>query len=237
MPPPSGTPGAGSGADTPPAGDGDALLAEADEKVTRAEARAAQAREHAARLRQKAEASPEAPKASSTRSSRLRLRRPRLPGRKSVAVGVGVILLCASFAASGYMVWRDHAIMHRRQLVPEFAAAAREGVTTLMSIDAQHAEEDVQHIIDLCTGTLKTQLEATSGMMVKQAEDSKVSSKVTVEAVAVESVSDNSGVVLVAAKSEVTDPDNARRPGLWRVSVNLNRDGGRLKMSKMEFVQ
>lgn len=219
-----------------PAGDGDALLAEAEEEVARAEARAAQARAHADRLRREAEQSSQAP-ASPTKSSRLRLRRPRLPRRKSVAVGVGVIVFCGSLTASGYMVWHDHTITHRRQLAPEFAAAARQGVTMLMSIDAQHATQDIQRIIDSSTGPLKTQLEATSAVMAKQAEESKVISKVTVEAVAVESVSDNSGVVLVAAKSEVTDPDNTTRSALWRVSVNLDRDGGRLKMSKMEFVQ
>ena len=47
--------------------------------------------------------------------------------------------------------------------------------------------------------------------MVSHAGDSKVVSKVTVEAAAVESVSDNSGVVLVVAKSDTTGPDNPNR--------------------------
>ena len=62
--------------------------------------------------------------------------------------------------------------------------------------------------------------------------------KVTVEATAVDSVSDNSGVVLVAAKSDVTNADNTKRPpALWRLSVNVDRDGGQLKMSKVDFLQ
>ena len=59
------------------------------------------------------------------------------------------------------MVWQDHTLMHKRQLAPEFAAAARQGVTTLMSIDANHAKEDIQRIIDASTGELKAQMEAT----------------------------------------------------------------------------
>ncbi|HUE34309.1 MAG TPA: hypothetical protein VMQ38_15840, partial [Mycobacterium sp.] len=111
-------------------------------------------------------------------------------------------------------------------------------VTTLMSIDANHAKEDFQHIIDASTGDLKSQLSVMASLMAKQAEDSKVSSKATVEAVAVESVTDNSAVVLVAAKSDVTNPDNTKRPPtVWRLSVNLNRDGGQLKMSKVDFLQ
>ena len=125
-----------------------------------------------------------------------------------------------------------------KKLAAEFDAAARRGVITLMSMDGQHAREDIQRLIDSCTGLLKTQLEAESGLMLSKAEDSKVVSKGTVEAVAVESVSDNSGVVLVAAKTDVTNADNTKRPpALWRLSVNLERDGGQLKMSKVDFLQ
>ena len=162
----------------------------------------------------------------------------RRPARKTVAVGVGIVLACASLGASGYMVWQDHAIMHKRQLAPEFAAAARQGVTTLMSIDPNHAKEDIQRSIDASTGELKAQLEARSAFMAQRAEESKVISKVTVEAVGVESVTDNSGVALVSAKSDVTDPDNSKRPPmLWRISVKIERDGGQLKMSGVDFLQ
>ena len=92
-------------------------------------------------------------------------------------------------------------------------------------------------MIDASTGDLKSQLSVMSALMVKKAEDTKVGSKVTVEAVAVESVSDNSGVVLVAAKTDATGPDNAKPPpALFRLSVNIDRDGGQLKMSKVDFL-
>jgi Mce-associated membrane protein len=227
--------------------------ANAEDEVAKAEARAEAARARLVRLRRAAE-TPDADDAVSQDVEQRRAKwtrvRPRLlprpgrprwlrrPGRKAVAVGVGIVLASASLGASGYMVWQHHAIMHNRQLAAEFAAAARQGVTTLMSIDANHAKEDFQRIIDGSTGDLKNQLSVMASLMAKQAEDSKVSSTVTVQAVAVESVSDNSGVVLVAAKSDATGPDNAKRPpALFRLSVNLNRDGGQLKMSKVDFLQ
>jgi Mce-associated membrane protein len=227
--------------------------ADGEDEVAKAEARAEAARARLVRLRRAAETSNaddavsqdvEQRRAKSTWARLRWLRRPgrppwlRRPGRKAVAVGVGIVLAAASLGASGYMVWQHHAITHNRQLAAEFAAAARQGVTALMSIDAQHAKEDIQRIIDASTGDLKNQLSVMSSLMAKQAEDSKVSSKGTVEAVAVESVTDNSAVVLVAAKSDVTNPDNTKRPpAVWRVSVNLNRDGGQLKMSKVDFLQ
>ena len=237
-------------------------LAEAEEEVSRAEARAEAARARAAQLRRQAEA--DASDQSDTvedaeakdsetaiadadadvtepdpaKSRRWRPPRVRRPARKTVGIGVGILLACASLAASGYMVWQDRTIVHKRQLAPEFAAAARQGVTTLMSIDPNHAREDIQRIIDASTGVLKAQIEARSTLMAQQAEESKVVSKVTVEAVGVESVDDNSGVALVSAKSDVTNPDNTKRPPmLWRISVTIQRDGGQLKMSGVDFLQ
>lgn len=218
-------------------------VAEAEDEAAHAEARAEAARARAMRLRRATEtadakdndAAVEQPAAKSSRS---RLRWLRRLGRKALAISAAVVLGSASLGTSGYLVWQHYTIMHKRQLAPEFAAAARQGVTTLMSINTKHAKEDIQHLIDACTDPLKTQLEATSAVMVKQAEDSKVVSKVTVEAVAVASVTDNSAVVLVAAKSDVTNADNTKRPpALWRLSVNLKREDGQLKMSTVDFLQ
>jgi Mce-associated membrane protein len=229
-----------------------ASLAEAEEEVLRAEARAEVARALATQLRQDAEArsgdqigkveetegDADEDGPTSVQARRWRPPRVRRPGRKTVAVGVGILLACASLGASGYMLWHDHAIMHKRQLVPEFAAAARLGVETFMSIDPNHAKDNIQRSIDASTGDLKTQLEAQSSFMAQRAEESKVVSKVTVEAVGVESWTENSGVVLVSAKSDVTNPDNSKRPPmLWRISVKIERDGGQLKMSRIDFLQ
>jgi Mce-associated membrane protein len=170
-----------------------------------------------------------------------RLRRPgwlRRPGRKTVAAGVGIVLFSASLGATGYMAWQHHIAVHNRQLAAEFSAAARQGITAFMSIDPAHAKEDVQRTIDASTGDQKDQLSVLSTLMVKKAEETKVGTRVTVEAVAVQSFSDNSGVVLVAAKTDPIGPDNAKPPpALFRLSVNMDRDGGQLKMSKVDFLR
>ena len=47
----------------------------------------------------------------------------------------------------------------------------------------------------------------------------------------------DSAVVLVAAKSELTKPDQAKPESRsWRLVVNVERDGGQLKVSRVEFV-
>jgi Mce-associated membrane protein len=221
-------------------------LAAAEEELIRAEERAEAARARAAELRREAGSSEqsdatedaagaEAKPAASRLRRRWRLRRPT---RKAVGVGTAIVLICASFAASGYIVWQHRTLVQQRQHAEEFAAAAREEVATLMSIDPAHAAENVQHTIDDTTGALKSQLEATSSYMAKNAQDAQVTTKATVQDVAVESMTDNSAVVLVVAKSDTINPDkSARPPVFWRLSVNIDRDGDRLKMSKLDFVQ
>jgi Mce-associated membrane protein len=158
--------------------------------------------------------------------------------RNTIAAGIGIVLFSASLSASGYMVWQHRTAVHKRQLAAEFSAAARQEVTALMSIDANHAKEDFQRIIDASTGEFKGQLAPMSALLAKETAESKISGKATVEAVAVESLSDNSGVVLVAAKLDVTNADNTHRPPVVsRISVGLTRDSGQLKMSKVEFLQ
>ena len=222
-------------------------------EVAEAEARAEAARARLLKLRGTAETGDADDDAASrdvkqrpAKSIRARLRlsrrpgRPRWlrrPGRKTIAVGVGTVLASASLGASGYMLWQHHNAMHNRQLAAEFTAAAREGITALMSIDPDHPKESVQRMIDASTGDQKNQLSVLSPLIVNKAQDTKVGSKVTVEAVAVESLSDNSGVVLVAAKTAPTGPDNAKPPpALFRLSVTIDRDGGQLKMSRVEFL-
>lgn len=224
-----------------------------EDEVAKAEARAEAARARLLKLRGATEAGRaddaqdvEQHPAKGTRK-RLRLRRPgrrrrpgwlRRPGRKTISVGVGIVLASASLAASGYVLWQHHITVHNRQLATEFSAAARQGVTALMSIDPDHAKEDVQRSIDASTGDQKNQLAVLSPLIVNKAEETKVGTKVTIEAVAVESLSDNSGVVLVAAKTTPTGPDNAKPPpALFRLSVNLDRDDGQLKMSKVDFLR
>jgi Mce-associated membrane protein len=222
-------------------------VAEAEHELVRAEERAAAARARATELRRKAEVSSvepiedadvaEAKPAVSRLRRRWPWRRPR-PTRKVLGISTAIVLICASLAASGYFVWQHRTLVQQRQHAAEFAAAAREEVATLMSIDPAHAVENLQHTIDDTTGALKSQLEATSGYMAKNAQDAQVTTKATVQDVAVESMTDNSAVLLVVAKSDTINADKSNRPTVfWRLSVNIDRDGDRLKMSKLDFVQ
>jgi Mce-associated membrane protein len=220
------------------------------DELAQAEARAEAARARALRLRQQAEAASRDPssdqgdrsdvgetateeQAESARS-RWRLRH---PSRKAIAAAAALLFSCASLAASGYVMWHHRGVVQQRQRTAEFAAAARNGVLMMMSIDASKARDDMQRFADDTTGIFKAGILLGAEDAVKALEQTKVSSKGTVQAVAVQSMTEDSAIVLVAAKAEFTKPGQAKPDSRSsRLVVSVQRDGGQLKISRIEFV-
>lgn len=168
-----------------------------------------------------------------------RWRRPRLrrPGWKTVAVALAVLCTAALLAASGYMTWQHRQAVNDEQQAAEYVAAGRQGIVTLMSLNFEKAQEDVQRIVDNSTGQFREDFQAQAEDFVKIAQEAKVVTDATVNAAAVYSMTDDSAVVLVAATSRVTNNSGARdQSRSFRLSVDLQREGDQIKMSRVEFV-
>ncbi|OBI97603.1 hypothetical protein [Mycobacterium asiaticum] len=156
-----------------------------------------------------------------------------------VAAALAVIVILAALGAGVEMIVLHKNAVRERQRVAEYAAAARQGVVTLISLDYQHANEDVQQILEVSTGTFKDDFSKTAEDFTTTVRESKVVLQGTVQAAAVEldSVTDKSAVVLVASSSEVTNADGAKQdPRKYRLIVTVTREGGQFKMSKVEFI-
>lgn len=150
---------------------------------------------------------------------------------------VAVLVIGALIAASVMMVIHHRDVQAQQRWAAEFEAAARQGVVTLMSLDYNHAADDVKQIIDNATGDFKEDFENESENFIKTAQEAKVVTEATVASAAVESMTESDAVVLLAATSKVTNSAGARQePRNWRLAVNMVRDGDRIKMSKVEFV-
>jgi Mce-associated membrane protein len=188
--------------------------------------RAAAARARAAELRRLAlEAEP---------ASRTPLRR-RLAA--PVAAGVVVTAICTLLALSGVMVWQRHGAHREHQQAAEYAAIARQGAVNIMSLDFTDAKGSVQRVIDNSTGNFKEEFSAQAESLVKALEQSKVTTEATVDSVAVESMTDDSAVVLIAAQTVARNADDERKaPQRFRVAITLTRDDGQPKVSAVEFI-
>ena len=249
-----------NGAQAASAADAESLAEEAEAEAAEAEAiaAAARARAKAIRLRRAAQAAEEvaaeevaAVEAADTEDDVDDVaaveEREEEPARRrrwtlarilvSVAAALALLCTCALIAASVFMFVQHRDVVADQRQSAEYAAAGRQSVVTLMSLDYNKAQEDVQRIIDNSIGQFKDDFQNQSADFVKVAQESKVITEVTVNSVAVDSMSDDSAVVLVAATSRVTNTAGANQePRSWRLSVDLQRDGGQIKMSKVEFV-
>lgn len=157
--------------------------------------------------------------------------------RRWVAVVAGGLLAGAMVAAIVLMVWQHHRAQADRASDREFVDAARAGVVALLSIDHSRARDDVQRVLDLSTGAFRDDFQRRADDFVSTAEKSNAVTKGSVTAAALEWARADTGVVLVAAASQVTNAAGARDdPRPFRMSVTLTRDDGRLKMSDVEFV-
>jgi Mce-associated membrane protein len=166
-----------------------------------------------------------------------RRRRFKRPGLKAIAAALVVVLSLGLLGVSAWMMWQHRQTVAEQQRSAEFAAAARQGVVTLMSLNFSHAKDDVQRIIDNTTGDFKKDFEGQAGDFTKVAQDSKVITEATVNSTAVQSMTRDTATVLVAVTtrvSNVASKEQAPRP--WRLSVDVARDGGQIKLAKVEFV-
>ncbi|MGE5697225.1 MAG: hypothetical protein ACM4D3_18950 [Candidatus Sericytochromatia bacterium] len=136
------------------------------------------------------------------------------------------------------MMWHHRDVDRQRQREAQFTAAARQSVVTMMSLDPATVRQEMQRVVDNSTGKFKDALQAGGAdEIAKGVEQSGVRTTLNVKGAAVESMTDDSAVVLVAATSDGTTKDNQKLPSAtWRISVSLKDEGGQLKTEQFEFV-
>jgi Mce-associated membrane protein len=156
---------------------------------------------------------------------------------KALVASVALVGSIALLGLSGAMYWHHRNVEAQQAQSAEFAAAARQGVVTLMSLDFNKAKEDVQRIIDNTTGDFKKDFQGQADQFVKVAQESKVVTQANVNAVAVQSMAKDDATVLVAVTTDVSNvASNKQEPRSWRLKVGVTRDGDQIKLAKVEFV-
>ena len=209
------------------------------DELAEAEARAEAARARANRLRQLADATANDTdgEAVATPPVRWRLQRPHRPSRRALAVSTAVVVICAALGASGYLAWHHREVVQQRRHTAEFAAAARNAVLTMMSMDPDKARDEMQRFADDSTGLFKAGILMGAEKAITALQQSNVSSKGTVKADAVESATEDSAVVLLVAKTEFSRPGQAKpETRSLRLAVTVKQEGGQPKISRVEFV-
>ena len=235
-----------------PLGSGDELAREAEAEALAAEARADAARARAAELRRQLDATDVADVPASDIPATPPPMPPAPPPSpapppppagllRTVTVAVTTLLTAGLLGATGYMVWQHQKAAELRRSAAEFTAAARQDVINLMSMDYTRAQESVQRVLDNSTGKFRANFDETADEFVKALQDEKIVTTATINDAAVEldSMTDDSAVVMVSATSRREGrqaPKEQQQPQVWRVLLTLERDGDQIKMSDVEFV-
>lgn len=210
--------------------------------VGRAEAAEEEALAVAARARSRAQSIRRLVEPSGGENDSAELAEPgrvRARGRRRWLLAGVLAVLCSvvMLTASGYLVWTHRQIEQQMRNQAEFEAAAKQAVVTLMSIDFNDPRAAVRRIAENSTDPFRAELLGAADDFVKMATDAKVTTTAMANTAAVKSATSESAVVLVAASSTVTDAAGAQQaPRNWRLSVGLERDGDRIKMSSVDFL-
>ncbi|MFV8229058.1 Mce protein [Mycolicibacterium fortuitum] len=163
--------------------------------------------------------------------------RRRLPASSAAAI-VGGVVVAALVALTGWLgygyygVWQEQ---HRRDM---FMEAARQGATNLTSIDWEHAEDDIQRVLDSSTGRFYDDFEKRSKSFLDVVKQIKSKSVGTVTASGLKSYSEDKADVLMSVTVRSTNagvPEQA--PQVWRMVLTVQDIDGKAKVSNVEFIQ
>lgn len=153
------------------------------------------------------------------------------------ALAAGLLVVVATGGLAGWMGVQAHQAQQSVFEREQFLEAARQGALNLTTIDWQHAEADVQRIVDSATGAFYSDFSQRAQPFVDVVAQAKSKSLGQVVDAGLESLSDNDAQALVAVtvKTSIADaPDSP--PRAWRMRISMQKVGQDVKISNVEFV-
>ncbi|KRD19609.1 Mce protein [Mycobacterium sp. Root265] len=165
---------------------------------------------------------------------------PAKPGvshlKLATIVGLVVVLALAGLVGwLGFRAYESQKLEAQRQL---FLQVGRQGAMNLTTIDWEHAEADVQRIVDSATGTFYDDFQQRAGPFIEVVKQAQSKSVGMVTEAGLETESDAEARVLVAVTVQTSNAGAAeQQPRLWRMRVTVQDVGDdQVKVSNVEFV-
>jgi Mce-associated membrane protein len=156
-----------------------------------------------------------------------------------LATIAGLVLVVVLAALTGWLGFRTYQSHRSDEQQKLFLQVGRQGALNLTTIDWQHADADVQRILDSATGTFYDDFQKRAQPfveVVKQAQSKSVGT-IAEAGLEPESISDLGAQVLVAVTVQTSNagaPDQA--PRAWRMRISVQKVGDEAKVSNVEFV-
>jgi len=144
------------------------------------------------------------------------------------------LLLTALVGWLGFAAYQSHRAQQHRAL---FIQAGRQGALNLTTIDWQHADGDVQRILDSATGTFYDEFSKRRQPFIEVVKKAQSKSVGTITEAGLESESGDEAQLMVAVSVKTAGPGAAEQPpGAWRIRISLMKVGNEVKISNVGFV-
>lgn len=155
----------------------------------------------------------------------------------TLALIAGLVLVLALGGLTGWLGFRAYQSKQLDDQRKVFLQVGRQGALNLTTIDFEHADSDVQRILDSATGTFYDDFQKRAGPFVEVVKQAKSKSVGTVTEAGLETESDTEAEVLVAVTVKTSNAGAAeQQPRLWRMRITVEKMGDDVKVSNVEFV-
>ena len=161
--------------------------------------------------------------------------RPTSHVRLATMVGLAVVVaLAATVGWLGFRAYQSHQAQEQRQL---FLQVGRQGALNLTTIDWQHADADVQRVLDSATGQFYDQFSQRKQPFIEVLKKAQSKSVGTITEAGLESDSGDKAQVLVAASIKTSNLGaDDQPPREWRMRISVEKSGDEVKISNVAFV-
>lgn len=160
----------------------------------------------------------------------------RRPRALAATVVVSVVLIVL-LAAGGGVLWYVRAQHSHQERDAAITVAARQTVLALLTLDPKNVRDSVDKVLSGATGRWRQEFSKQAEQFTKMIPERKVRSDATVTDSAIQSADDNRATVLVSANAAIRNTDSPKGyPGVYRVLMDLERQGGRWLVSDLQLV-
>ncbi|OBK73851.1 tetratricopeptide repeat protein [Mycobacterium sp. 1274761.0] len=175
------------------------------------------------------------PTAEDTTAKQAPVKTPMSHVRLATILGsVGVVALAG---LCGWLGWRTYQSNEAAQQRNLYLQVGRQAAVNLTTIDFEHADEDVQRVLDSSTGTFYDDFQARAQPFKEVVKQAKSKSVGNVTEAGVESINEDGADVLVAVTVKTSNAGAAEQePRAWRMRITVQKVGDGAKVANVRFV-
>ena len=154
-----------------------------------------------------------------------------------LAMVAGSVLVVSFGALAGWFGWQMHQSQQLREQRQMLVQVGRQGALNLTTIDWEHADADIQRILDSATGPFYEDFSHRSKPFIEVVKKAQSKSVGTITDAGLESQSGNEAQVLVAVSVKTSNIGAAEQDSRhWRMRVTVQKVGNEEKVSNVVFV-